>query len=190
MNELESEYRWLSSREQYITLTHEKDKVIIFERGMLIFVFNFHPTKSFEHYRVGTKWSYDHIIVLDTDELRFFGQERLRHGHEHPFPVLRESWCNRPNYIQMYIPSRTAIVLKPLIIEKNFLEADQKSFDFDIPEIEANSDKFESPENIENSKNIEEFRKIQTSDNAETLEKLKISESDSKTFIGGFSSDS
>lgn len=118
MNELETRYRWLSSREQYVTLTHEKDKIIIFERGTLVFVFNFHPTKSFEHYRVGTKWPYEHIIELDTDESRFFGQERVRHGHDHPFPIMREPWCGRPNYIQMYIPSRTAIVLRPLILEQ------------------------------------------------------------------------
>ena len=55
MNELETTYRYLSSKQQYNTLAHEKDKIIIFERGMLVFVFNFHPTKSFEHYRVGTK---------------------------------------------------------------------------------------------------------------------------------------
>lgn len=125
MNELETTYRWLSSKEQYISLTHEKDKVIVFERGMLVFVFNFHPTKSFEHYRVGTKWPYEHIIVFDTDELRFFGEERLKHGHDNPFPILREPWCGRPNYIQMYIPSRTAIVLKPIITKQNYQDTDE-----------------------------------------------------------------
>ena len=33
----------------------EGDKVIIAERGELVFVFNFHPTSSYSDYRVGCK---------------------------------------------------------------------------------------------------------------------------------------
>ena len=64
---------------QYVTLTHNDDKVIIYERGKLVFVFNFHPTKSYEHYPIGTYWGTDHIWVLDTDKTRFGGQNRLEY---------------------------------------------------------------------------------------------------------------
>lgn len=33
----------------------ESDKVIVCERGDLVFVYNFHPTKSYQDYRVGCK---------------------------------------------------------------------------------------------------------------------------------------
>ena len=33
----------------------EGDKVIVCERGDLVFVFNFHPTKSYSEYGVGCK---------------------------------------------------------------------------------------------------------------------------------------
>ena len=33
---------------------HESDKVVVFERGGLVFVFNFHHHKSFPDYRIGT----------------------------------------------------------------------------------------------------------------------------------------
>jgi len=115
MIHLEDEYKWLSAHDDYISLKHEGDKVISFERGGLLWVFNFHPNKSFENYRIGTRWAHDHIIVFDTDEARFGGKERLRHGHDNPFPVVKEPWCDRQNYIQVYIPSRSAIILKPLI---------------------------------------------------------------------------
>jgi 1,4-alpha-glucan branching enzyme len=36
-------------------LQSEGDKVIIAERGQLVFVFNFHPTSSYGDYRVGCK---------------------------------------------------------------------------------------------------------------------------------------
>lgn len=123
MNELEETYSWLSAKEQYITLAHEKDKLIVFERGRLLFVFNFHHTQSFEHYRVGTKWPYEHITVLDTDERRFAGHGRLEHGHCNSFPIMKTAWQGRPNYIQMYIPCRTGIILKPLIGDQEREEA-------------------------------------------------------------------
>lgn len=111
MNRLDDIFGILNSKSQYITLMHETDKLIVFERGNLLFIFNFHYRESFEHYRVGTKWASDHKIILDTDEARFYGKNRLVYGHENFFPVIQEKWMNRPNYIQLYIPSRTAIVL-------------------------------------------------------------------------------
>ena len=45
MLELDSKYGLLSSGHQYLTLAHEIDKVIVFERADLLFVFNFHYSK-------------------------------------------------------------------------------------------------------------------------------------------------
>ncbi|KAI8057208.1 glycoside hydrolase superfamily [Syncephalis plumigaleata] len=56
MERLESEYKWLSSPQAWVSLKHEGDKIIVFERGGLLWIFNFHTTTSFEHYRVGTQW--------------------------------------------------------------------------------------------------------------------------------------
>lgn len=82
-----------------MSLHHNQDKVIAFERGSLLFVFNFHPTKSFEHYRIGTRFEGDHELVLDSDEERFGGHSRLRDAYKQKFPLIKEPWCNRPNYI-------------------------------------------------------------------------------------------
>jgi 1,4-alpha-glucan branching enzyme len=54
MNHLEQNYHLMSSHHQFVSLSHEQDKVIVFEKGNLLFVFNFHPTKSFTNYKVGT----------------------------------------------------------------------------------------------------------------------------------------
>jgi len=37
----------------YISRKHEDDKVIVCERNNVIFVFNFHPTKSYVDYKIG-----------------------------------------------------------------------------------------------------------------------------------------
>jgi 1,4-alpha-glucan branching enzyme len=114
MIQLESRYKWLDWRDQYVCLAHEGDKVIAFEKGGLLWIFNFHPTQSFENYRIGTRFPYEHQIVLDSDAERYHGKQRLNPSHEKPFPIIKEGWHNRDNYIQVYLPSRTAIVLKPL----------------------------------------------------------------------------
>jgi len=53
---------------QYITMSNEEDKVIIFEKGDLLYIFNFNATKSFTDYPVGTHWGSDHFILFETDE--------------------------------------------------------------------------------------------------------------------------
>jgi len=44
MINLEEKYPWLPNGDQWVTEKHNETKVIIFERGSLLFVFNFHPT--------------------------------------------------------------------------------------------------------------------------------------------------
>lgn len=78
MNAVEEEHQLLTAQHQYVSLAHESDKVIVFEKGDLVFVFNFHPSKSYEAYRVGTKHDTQHKIVYDTDRGEFGGHDRLR----------------------------------------------------------------------------------------------------------------
>jgi len=109
MQHLEDKYKWLDSPQAYISLKHEADKLIVFERGNLLWIFNFHPSKSFSDYRVGTNWGSAHYVVLNTDRKEFGGQERINESIKH-FPQKLE-WNGRPYFIQVYIPCRTAIVL-------------------------------------------------------------------------------
>ena len=93
-----------------MSLKHEEDKIIAFERGNLLWIFNFHSSKSFTDYRIGTPWSGAHHVVLSTDSAEFFGHDRVDvAGAYHP---VREGWCEREYYVQVYIPCRTAIVLR------------------------------------------------------------------------------
>jgi len=54
MNKWENIFKLLVAKHQFVSLSHEEDKIIVFEKGSLLFVFNFHPTKSFENYKIGT----------------------------------------------------------------------------------------------------------------------------------------
>lgn len=51
----EEKYGWLHSPQAYISLKNETDKVLVFERAGLLWVFNFHPTNSYTDYRVGVE---------------------------------------------------------------------------------------------------------------------------------------
>ena len=131
MNKLDDVFNFISSPFQYVSLKHEDDKIVVFEKGDLLFVFNFHPNKSFENYKIGTKWGTRHKIVLDSDEFRFFGKGRLEYGHEHFFPIINEGWNNRPNQFNLYIPSRTCMIL---IAEENLKKYDLSKFTFETIE--------------------------------------------------------
>ena len=68
---------------------------------------------------------------------------------------MREGWCNRPNYIQMYIPSRTAIVLKPLIIEKPEKHVEETP-EIEVPAPEQEDPGYEDDDEAEEGKNAKE----------------------------------
>ncbi len=72
----------MSSDHQFLSLSHEEDKLIVYEKGDALFIFNFHTDKSFEDYRVGTLWSSDHVIIFDTDQDELGGQNRLSRGYK------------------------------------------------------------------------------------------------------------
>ena len=40
---------------EYVSLKHEGDKVLVFEKGKSVYIFNFNPTQSFVDYRIGVE---------------------------------------------------------------------------------------------------------------------------------------
>ncbi|KPP75735.1 1,4-alpha-glucan-branching enzyme-like [Scleropages formosus] len=66
----------------YITAKHEGDKVIIFERASVVFIFNFHPSQSYSSYRVAVEMPGKYKIKLDSDAVQYGGHGRLDHSTE------------------------------------------------------------------------------------------------------------
>ena len=104
----EQKYGWLHSEQAYISLKNESDKVIVFERAGLLWIFNFHPTSSFPDYRVGVEHSGTYRVVLSTDDKAYGGFERIDASTR--FFTTPFEWNGRKNFTQVYIPTRTAIV--------------------------------------------------------------------------------
>lgn len=90
---------------------HEEFKLLMFRRGPLVFAFNFHPTQSRADYRFGVPEWRNYHAILDTDDFWFGG-----HGLNNPgqvYPVQKTPADHREQSIQIYIPARTAQVLRP-----------------------------------------------------------------------------
>lgn len=109
----EEKYGWLHSEQAHVSLKNELDKVIVFERAGLLWIFNFHPKQSFTDYRVGTEAAGTYQIVLDTDDQAFGGFGRNTKGTR--FFTTPFEWNGRKNFIQTYLPTRTAIVSQSCI---------------------------------------------------------------------------
>uniref|UniRef100_A0A8C1YHD3 1,4-alpha-glucan branching enzyme n=1 Tax=Cyprinus carpio TaxID=7962 RepID=A0A8C1YHD3_CYPCA len=55
MNLTEDKYGWLAAGQAAVTTLNQADKVIVFERSNLLFIFNFHPCNSYIDYRVAVE---------------------------------------------------------------------------------------------------------------------------------------
>ncbi|HEY5470965.1 MAG TPA: alpha amylase C-terminal domain-containing protein [Bacteroidales bacterium] len=93
------------------------DKVIAYIRGELLFIFNFNPTVSFTDYGIPVKGKYR--IVLDTDDPVFGGFDRIdRNTVYFSIKKAERNIINAPLYLYLYLPSRTALVLKKEPVRK------------------------------------------------------------------------
>jgi len=91
-------------------LADDGDKTLAFYRKDHVFVFNFHPTKSFVDYPVMVPPG-RYKAVFDSDEPRFGGQGRIASAQQY-IPSLLPYRGEITTCIRLYIPARTALVLK------------------------------------------------------------------------------
>jgi 1,4-alpha-glucan branching enzyme len=99
MQHLEEEYHWLSSPQAWVSLKHEGDKVIVFERAGLLFVFNLHPANSFADYRVGVDVAGEYKIVLSSDDKQYGGFDNVDVNAK--FITTPLEWNGRKNWLHV-----------------------------------------------------------------------------------------
>ena len=87
---------------------HEDDKVIAFERGGLLFVFNFSPNKDYSDYSIPVSHGEDYEVLFSSDDYIYGGFGRIeRKAHSAFIPGMNG------NFVKLYMPSRTCIILCP-----------------------------------------------------------------------------
>jgi 1,4-alpha-glucan branching enzyme len=55
--------------------------VISFSRGPFLFIFNFHPSNSYEKYDVGVEEAGEYTMILNSDEVKYGGQGIVTEDH-------------------------------------------------------------------------------------------------------------
>ncbi|PVU95939.1 hypothetical protein BB561_001512 [Smittium simulii] len=111
INNLEAQYKWLTSNNQFTSLKHESDKLLVFERGdRLLWIFNFHPVNSYPDYTIGVSLPGTYSIILNSDDKQFLGHGRVEPDTKFITSPIEQS--GRPYSIKVYIPSRSALVLR------------------------------------------------------------------------------
>jgi len=91
---------------------HEDTRQLVYRRGPLVFVFNFHPTQSYVDLRIPVPDPEDYRIVLNTDDARFGGHARC--AEDAVYPLRPEPMYGRAQSLLIYLPSRSAQVLAPV----------------------------------------------------------------------------
>jgi len=89
----------------------EAEKVLVYRRGPRVFAFNFHPTDSHEALRIPVPDAADYHLELDSDDPAFEGHGRVQTGMRYPLQPVAEAGCAQS--VQLYLPSRTAQVVRP-----------------------------------------------------------------------------
>ncbi|MBN1108948.1 MAG: alpha amylase C-terminal domain-containing protein [Bacteroidales bacterium] len=111
MVRLQEKYRILDDLYIGRLTENSHDKIIAFTRGDLLFVFNFHPSTSFTDYGIAVKGKFR--ILIDSDDPAFGGFDRI--DRNTVFTSIRKAErgiLNMPLYLYLYLPARTAMVLK------------------------------------------------------------------------------
>ena len=103
MMAIDQSFGILRSYDEYVFLKDEDLKTITFERGGLLFVFNFHATNALVDFSIPTRLTAPLRVVFDSDEARFGGiGDRIRHN----VPMIPSD-----GFVKVYIPPRCCAVL-------------------------------------------------------------------------------
>ncbi|MBQ6840313.1 MAG: alpha amylase C-terminal domain-containing protein [Oscillospiraceae bacterium] len=106
MVDMAKKQKVLSGQDKQLQL-HNDDKVLVYKKGGAVFAFNFHPVNSYDGYFVEMPAAGEYEVILSTDDYCYGGQGRVYHQ---TYTAKKNE--NGKVGFQMYLPNRTAVVLK------------------------------------------------------------------------------
>jgi len=90
----------------------EAQKQLVFRRGPLVFVFNFHQSHSHNDWRIPIHDAADYRVVLNTDNTAYDGPGLCE--VEQTYSKQTVPVAGRGQSVQIYVPARSAQVLAPV----------------------------------------------------------------------------
>lgn len=91
----------------------EKENLLAYKKGGLIFLFNFNPTKSFSDFALPVEDYGEYQVVFNSDEIIFGGLGRI--AKDYIYQAKRLSEIDNKVGFAIYAPSRTALVLRRIV---------------------------------------------------------------------------
>lgn len=95
--------RDLLSHDVHCICIDDEKKVLVYERGGVIFAINLHPENSYENYTIPLPHNYPYRVSLSTDDSRYGGWDRISLD-----TVYRRG---KDGTISVYLPARSAMAL-------------------------------------------------------------------------------
>ncbi|GAB2258619.1 hypothetical protein Droror1_Dr00014779 [Drosera rotundifolia] len=108
---LDEKEKVLSRRPPNVHQVNDDTKVISYSRGPLLFIFNFHPTASYDSYYLGVEEAGEYQIILNTDEKKYGGQGIIP-TNQYICRTTTKRVDGLRNCLVVPLPSRTAQVYK------------------------------------------------------------------------------
>ena len=107
MIEMAKEHGLFSQQMADLRLLKEPEKTIVFERAGLLFALNFHPEHSLTNVLVPVYREGAYEVALCSDDWCYGGWGQIAHMR------YDTKAFDGQNYVELYLPARTAVVLKP-----------------------------------------------------------------------------
>ncbi|KAI3496920.1 hypothetical protein L1887_39298 [Cichorium endivia] len=111
MMNLENTERIVSKWLPNIHHINDTNMVISYLRGPFLFIFNFHPTNSYEKYNVGVEEAGEYQVILNTDEKKYSGQGSIG-SDQYVRKTISRRVDGMRNCLEVLLPSRSAQVYK------------------------------------------------------------------------------
>ena len=105
MVELAKKQKVLGAQDIQLALDNDC-KTLFYQKGDAWFGFNFHPTRSYEGIFLPVKEEGEYRVILSSDDYCYGGQGRIHHK---TYQATKNA--DGKVGIQLYLPSRTAVVL-------------------------------------------------------------------------------
>ena len=83
---------------------HWENKVLIFKRANLVFVFNLHPTQSYTDYRFEAPPG-EYQVILDCDERKYGGYDRLQPPNQKHITLRNHHGAENSYQLSLYLPA-------------------------------------------------------------------------------------
>ena len=86
------------------------EQTCAFYRNGLLFVFNFHSSNSLNNVLIPVRQPGEYTVILSSDDKKYGGFENVKKQ------AYSSKVFNGKHYVELYIPARTAFVLKEKVI--------------------------------------------------------------------------